>query len=53
MMSVIVGLGVILVLAILYMIFRIGNLVGLVKGKETTDPYNNLREDRWQESLSV
>jgi cytochrome c oxidase subunit II len=42
MMSVIVGLGVILVLAILYMIFRIGNLVGLVKGKETSDPYNNL-----------
>ncbi len=42
MMSVIVGLGVVLVLAILYMIFRIGNLVGLVKGKETTDPYNDV-----------
>jgi cytochrome c oxidase subunit II len=32
-MSLIVGIGVVLVLAILYMIFRIGNLVGLVKGR--------------------
>lgn len=31
-MSLIIGIGVVLVLAILYMIFRIGNLVGLVKG---------------------
>ena len=43
MMSIIVGVGVILVLAILYMIFRIGKLVGLVKGKEEeVDPYNKL-----------
>ena len=34
MMSLIIGLGVVLVLGILYLIFRIGNLVGLVKGKE-------------------
>ncbi|HNV31059.1 MAG TPA: cytochrome c oxidase subunit II, partial [Cyclobacteriaceae bacterium] len=34
MMSLIIGLGVVLVLAILYLIFRIGNLVSLVKGKE-------------------
>ncbi|HPI80556.1 MAG TPA: cytochrome c oxidase subunit II transmembrane domain-containing protein, partial [Cyclobacteriaceae bacterium] len=34
MMSLIIGLGVILVLGILYMIFRIGSLVGLVKGKQ-------------------
>lgn len=33
-MSLIIGLGVVLVLAILYLIFRIGNLVGLVKGRE-------------------
>lgn len=33
-MSLIIGLGVILVLFILYLIFRIGNLVGLVKGKK-------------------
>ena len=40
-MSLIIGLGVILVLAILYMIFRIGNLVGLVKGsKEEEHPGN-------------
>ncbi len=32
-MSLIIGIGIVLVLAILYMIFRIGNLVGLVKGK--------------------
>src|SRR6478609_9744146 len=33
MMTLIIGLGVVLVLAILYMIFRIGNLVGVVKPK--------------------
>lgn len=32
-MSLIIGIGVVLVLAILYMIFRIGNLVGIVKGR--------------------
>ena len=44
MMSVIIGLGVVLLLAILYMIFRIGNLVGLVKGKKEEDKssWNNL-----------
>lgn len=31
-MSLVIGIGVVLVLAILYMIFRIGNLVGVVKG---------------------
>ncbi len=36
-MSLIIGLGAVLVLAILYMIFRIGNLVGLVKGKQEDD----------------
>jgi cytochrome c oxidase subunit 2 len=34
MMSLIIGLGAVLVLGILYMIFRIGNLVGLVKNEE-------------------
>jgi cytochrome c oxidase subunit 2 len=33
MMSLIIGIGVVLVLAILYMIFRIGNLIGVVKGR--------------------
>ena len=33
-MSWIIGLGIVLVLAILFMIFRIGNLVGLVKNKK-------------------
>ncbi len=33
MMSLIIGLGVVLVLVILYLIFRIGNLVELIKGK--------------------
>lgn len=43
MMSLIIGLGVILVLCILYMIFRIGTLVGLVKGsKEGEHPGNDL-----------
>ena len=32
MMSLIIGIGVVLVLAILFMIFRIGNLIGVVKG---------------------
>ena len=41
-MSIVIGLGVVLVLAILYMIFRIGNLVGLVKGREKVDPYNRM-----------
>ena len=34
MMSLIVVLGVVLVLAILYMIFRVSNLVGIAKGKK-------------------
>ncbi|MEI9920494.1 MAG: cytochrome c oxidase subunit II [Bacteroidota bacterium] len=34
MMSLIIGIGVVLVLAILYMIFRIGNLMGVAKGSE-------------------
>lgn len=43
MMSIVIGLGVVLVLAILYMIFRIGNLVGLVKGREgKVDSYNKI-----------
>jgi len=33
-MSLIISLGVVLVLAILYMVFRISNLVGVVKGKK-------------------
>ncbi len=42
-MSIVIGLGVLLVLAILYMIFRISNLVGLVKGSEgKVDPYNKI-----------
>lgn len=43
MMSVIVGLGIVLVLAILYMLFRIGSLVGLVKGSsdEIDESSNN------------
>lgn len=44
MTSVIIGIGVVLLLAILYMIFRIGNLVGLVKGskEENKDSWNNI-----------
>lgn len=44
MMSLIIGLGVVLVLFILYLIFRIGNLVGLVKGakKEEEHPGNSV-----------
>ncbi|MBA4144584.1 MAG: cytochrome c oxidase subunit II, partial [Cytophaga sp.] len=44
MMTLIIGLGVVLVLAILYLIFRIGNLVGLVKAKtqEEEDASNGL-----------
>jgi cytochrome c oxidase subunit II len=34
MMSLIIGLGVILILYILYLIFRVGNLVGIAKGKK-------------------
>ena len=34
MLTLIIVLGVLLVLAILYFIFRIGNLVSLVKGKD-------------------
>jgi cytochrome c oxidase subunit II len=34
MMSLIIGLGVILVLYILYLIFRVGNLVSIAKGKQ-------------------
>lgn len=34
MMSLIISLGVVLVIAILYMIFRVGNLVGVVKGEK-------------------
>src|ERR1044071_1859661 len=34
MMSLIIGIGVVLVLAILYMIFRIGNLMRVAKGSE-------------------
>lgn len=42
-MSLIIGLGVVLVLAILYLIFRIGNLVGLVKGsKDDVSSWNTL-----------
>jgi cytochrome c oxidase subunit 2 len=37
MMSLIIGIGVVLVLAILYMIFRIGNLIGVAKGKGPQD----------------
>lgn len=43
MMSLIIGLGAILVLFILYLIFRIGRLVGLVKGtKEKEHPGNDV-----------
>lgn len=42
-MSLIIGLGVILVLFILYLIFRIGNLVGLVKSaKQEEHPGNDI-----------
>jgi cytochrome c oxidase subunit II len=43
MMNLIIGLGVVLIVAILYMVFRIGNLVGLVKGKkEETISWNTV-----------
>jgi cytochrome c oxidase subunit II len=43
MMSIVIGLGVILLLTILFMIFRIGNLVGLVKGEEgRVDSFNKI-----------
>jgi cytochrome c oxidase subunit 2 len=42
-MNMIIGLGVVLVLGILFMIFRIGNLVEVVKGKkEEKDNWNNI-----------
>jgi cytochrome c oxidase subunit 2 len=42
MMSLIIGIGVVLVLAILFMIFRIGNLIGVVKGRgDEVDEANN------------
>lgn len=41
-MSLIIGLGVVLVLFILYLIFRIGNLVGLVKGNESEHAGNSI-----------
>jgi len=42
-MSLIIGLGVVLMLAILYMVFRISNLVGLVKGKkDESTSWNNI-----------
>ncbi len=37
MMSLIVGIGIVLVLAILYMIFRIGNLMRVAKGSDAED----------------
>jgi cytochrome c oxidase subunit 2 len=44
MMTLIIGLGAVLVIAILYMIFRIGNLVGVVKPKtaEEEDASNGI-----------
>src|SRR5690348_5717 len=44
MMSLIIGIGVVLVLAILFMIFRIGNLIGVVKGRgdEVDESVNGL-----------
>jgi cytochrome c oxidase subunit 2 len=41
-MNMIIGLGVVLVLAILFMIFRIGGLMGVAKDKEKEDPWNNI-----------
>jgi len=38
----IIGLGVVLVLAILFMIFRIGGLMGVAKDKNAEDPWNNI-----------
>lgn len=43
MMSLVIGIGVVLILVILYMIFRIGTLVRVVKGeKEGTSPMNGI-----------
>src|SRR5215203_4908800 len=44
MMSLIIGLGVILVLIILYLIFRVSNLVSIAKGKKSdrSDSSNNI-----------
>lgn len=44
MMSLIIGLGVILILYILYLIFRVGNLVSIAKGK---------KEERYDSSNGV
>ena len=42
-MTIVIGLGVVLLLAILYMIFKIGRLVGLVKAsKARVDSYNKV-----------
>ena len=42
-MTIVIGLGVVLLLAILYMIFKIGRLVGLVKeSKARVDSYNKV-----------
>ncbi|HLZ17919.1 MAG TPA: cytochrome c oxidase subunit II [Cyclobacteriaceae bacterium] len=41
-MNMIIGLGVVLVLGILYMIFRIGNLIEVVKGKKEDNSWNNI-----------
>lgn len=43
MMNLIIGIGVVLILVIVYMIFKITNLVGLVKGeREKVDSWNGL-----------
>lgn len=41
-MNMIIGLGVVLVFGILYMIFRIGNLVGIVRDKKEGDGWNSI-----------
>lgn len=41
-MNMIIGLGVVLVFGILYMIFRIGNLVGIVRDKKENDGWNTI-----------
>jgi cytochrome c oxidase subunit 2 len=42
MTIVIIGLGVVLIFAILFMIFRIASLVGLVKGRDSHDSANKI-----------
>ncbi len=42
MTNIIIGVGVVLILSILFMIFRISSLVGLVKGKEKSDTANKV-----------